>query len=462
MSNLHFRIAYYSFHFICTSATIGFICFCLYKYSQNGDVSQVTFQEFHAQEENLYPSLTICVSSIFYEEKLKSYGEGINVSTYTGFMNGEYWDDRMINVDYDNVTTNFSNFFLGVGMWTPDWRYLKGEEYFLYDHRKVVKENIRNPNVSTVEMNEWTPDFYNSYRDSSQKCFTVDIPFMMQKKVWTFGIVFDSYIFPERIRPYYYEFGVKVHYPGQFLDSKMQKYVWKQKNSDSPEYVTMRFKIQKLEVMKHRKTKTSQCNTNLRGNDERKMLGKIKEVGCKPPWWKEIDDFPVCKSKEKIKTFTKFNVSNYVPACQSVEKILYAYQEFDIVEDWTQEWLDEVHKAFEVMLEFQDATYMEIRQVRDYSIQDVVGDIGGYLGLFLGFAILQIPEFLFRIYFWIEEVIAKKKTNIISISEKCNQHETNETMARCCIEAMNRKLEQNIADINTIKKTLDDIRIQVC
>ena len=135
MSNSHFRIAYYSFHFICTSATIGFICFCLYKYSQNSDVSQVTFQEFHTKEENLYPSLTICVSSIFYEEKLKSYGEGINISTYTDFMDGEYWDDRMIEVDYDNVTINFSDFFLGVGMWTPDWRYLKGEEYFLYDHR---------------------------------------------------------------------------------------------------------------------------------------------------------------------------------------------------------------------------------------------------------------------------------------------------------------------------------------
>ena len=180
------------------------------------------------------------------------------------------------------------------------------------------------------------------------------------------------------------------------------------------------------------------------------------------PWWKEINDFPICKSKEEVKTFTKFNVSSYVPACQSVEKILYAYQEFDIVEDWTQEWLDEVHKAFEVMLEFQDATYMEIHQVRDYSIQDVVGDIGGYLGLFLGFAILQIPEFLFRVYFWIEGIIAKKKTNIIPISEKLNNHETNETMARSHIEAMNRKLEQNIVDVNTMKKTLDDIRIQVC
>ena len=100
------------FQFICTSATIAFICFCLYKYSQNDDVSQVTFQEFHKKKDNLYPSVSICVSSIFYEENLKSYGDGINISTYTDFMNGEYWDDRIVKVDYDNVTLNFSNYII--------------------------------------------------------------------------------------------------------------------------------------------------------------------------------------------------------------------------------------------------------------------------------------------------------------------------------------------------------------
>ena len=74
MKNLHFKVAYYLFHFICTSATIAFICFCLYKYSLNDDVSQVTFQEFHKEKDNLYPSLTICTSYIFFNESFKSYG----------------------------------------------------------------------------------------------------------------------------------------------------------------------------------------------------------------------------------------------------------------------------------------------------------------------------------------------------------------------------------------------------
>ena len=461
MTNLHFKVAYYLFHFICTSATIAFICFCLYKYSQNDDVSQVTFQEFHKKKDNLYPSVSICLSSIFYEEKLKSYGDGINISTYTDFMSGEYWDDRIEKVDYDNVTLNFSNYLLGIGMWTPDWRYLKGDKYFLYDHRKAIKRTHKNISLPTDEMDEWIPHFYNSYRGASQKCFTVDIPYTPLQKVWTFGIVFDGNIFPGGIRPSYYEFGVKVHYPGQFLDSKMQKYVWKEMNSNSSEYVTMRFKIQKLEVMKHRETHNFKCNMKLKESDESKMLEKIREVGCKPPWWKEILAFPFCRSKEKLKMFSEFNMTDYIPACQSIQKILYTYQEFEIVEDWTQEWTDEIDNIYEVLLEFQDGTYMEIQQVRDYSIQDVVGDIGGYLGLFLGFAILQIPELIFRIYFWIDGVLSTNKIIMNPKNEKLPSQEENECMSKCSTEVLNRKIDQNMADIDTMKTTLDEIRAQI-
>ena len=121
------------------------------------------------------------------------------------------------------------------------------------------------------------------------------------------------------------------------------------------------------------------------------MLDKIGEVGCKPPWWNVTNNFPVCGSKEKIKMLSEFNLINYSHACRSVQKILYSYQEFGWLKDYRQEWLDEFDRIFEVVMEFPDGAYMEIRQIRAYSIEDLVGDIGGYLGLFLGFALLQIP-----------------------------------------------------------------------
>lgn len=417
MKNLKFKVAYHICLLVCTSATIGFISLCLIKYALNDDVSQVTFQEFHTSEESLYPSITICLSSIFYKEKFKSYGEGINISTYTDFMNGKYWDDRMLKVDYDRVTLNFSNYLMGIGMWTPDWRFRQGEKYFLYDHRKVVKQNSTNTNEPNYKTDDWKPVFYDSYRGVDEKCFTIDIPYMPSQKVWTFGVVINSNIFPGGIRPYYYEFGVKAHYPGQLIDSKMNKYAWKERNTNASQYVSMRFKIEKLEVVKHRKTRNYHCNQKIKENDEMRIRSMFEDNGCKPPWYKEYEDVSVCKFKEKIKMFSKLNPTRYVRACQSIHKILETYHEFEILEFWKQDWLNEVYSLFEVMLEFQDGTYMEIRQIRAYSIQDLVGDIGGYLGLFLGFALLQIPEVSFKIYVWIEGMISKRKLNISDISE---------------------------------------------
>ena len=114
--SMNYKVTYYVFHSVCSFATILFLSYCLYEYSLNEDISQVTFQEFHKNEKNIYPSLTVCLSSIFLEDKFVTHGQGINLSTYTEYLYGEHWDDRMIDVDYDNVTTKFEDYLQGVAL----------------------------------------------------------------------------------------------------------------------------------------------------------------------------------------------------------------------------------------------------------------------------------------------------------------------------------------------------------
>ena len=113
-----------------------------------------------------------------------------------------------------------------------------------------------------------------------------------------------------------------------------------------------------------------------------------------------------------MKMFTTFNLSHYHPPCVSIQKILYAYEEYDDLEDWTYGWMNETNDIFEIILEFMGDTYMEIEQVRSYGFQDVVGDIGGYLGLFLGFSLLQIPQIINAIMSGIEILVRRKNFGI--------------------------------------------------
>ena len=53
---------------------------------------------------------------------------------------------------------------------------------------------------------------------------------------------------------------------------------------------------------------------------------------------------------------------------------------------------------FVLNINFQSPTFKEIRHVRAYSTQTLVGNAGGYIGLLLGYTIREIPTFLRYLY----------------------------------------------------------------
>ena len=53
---------------------------------------------------------------------------------------------------------------------------------------------------------------------------------------------------------------------------------------------------------------------------------------------------------------------------------------------------------FVLNINFQSQTFKEIKQMRAYNAQTLVGNAGGYIGLFLGYTIREIPSFIRFIY----------------------------------------------------------------
>ena len=45
---------------------------------------------------------------------------------------------------------------------------------------------------------------------------------------------------------------------------------------------------------------------------------------------------------------------------------------------------------FEIVFEIQTDTFKEIKQKRAYSEQSLIGNLGGYLGIFIGFSLLDL------------------------------------------------------------------------
>ena len=103
----------YVSHALCGSVTICFIVYCIYQYILDEDVSRIEFQQFNSEKDHIYPAITICFPTPLLEDKLASYGEGINTSSYSGFLRGEIWDDRMANINYADVSLNIEDYLLG-------------------------------------------------------------------------------------------------------------------------------------------------------------------------------------------------------------------------------------------------------------------------------------------------------------------------------------------------------------
>ena len=104
------------------------------------DVVRIEFEEFNSEIDNIYPTISLCFPSPLSEDKLANYGEGITVSTYSSFITGESgsWDDRMAQIDYDDVSLNIEDYFLG-----KIHVYLAKHTRILYKNntRKVVSTN---------------------------------------------------------------------------------------------------------------------------------------------------------------------------------------------------------------------------------------------------------------------------------------------------------------------------------
>ena len=154
----------------CVFATIGLQIRCLYKYSLNQDVSVLSFRRFHSETNDIYPSISFCILNPFLENELKKYGDEVNVASYSYFLQGLLWDERMLKIDYDNVTVSLTENLESFGVLLENF-----SDYRLY-------------NATGFLHNEWKPHFNVSFRGALRKCFTIDIPFMEQLPIYYYYI----------------------------------------------------------------------------------------------------------------------------------------------------------------------------------------------------------------------------------------------------------------------------------
>ena len=105
-----------AFRLICLLLTGGLFVYCSWKFIQDESTSLVDFQTYHNTEEDIYPSITLCLiqndesNALYIPEKLKNEYNIDNATKYASFLRGDYWENNFTKVDYDDVTINLRDF----------------------------------------------------------------------------------------------------------------------------------------------------------------------------------------------------------------------------------------------------------------------------------------------------------------------------------------------------------------
>ena len=226
------RLLEYGYHGICLLATLLLVSWCIHLYQLDEDVSKIKYEKFHENSDKVYPSISMCFGNIFIPEKLKYFG--VNISAYKKFLKGHCFSEDVLNVPYDNVTIDPSDFLLGIKMSQEDRTNgsPSRRHRYWYDHTKNISNSLRW--IPQMKKNIWKPSFYVDEFDTWVgllcKCLTVHVPFIHKEHFSWIAVVMKKSIFPGGKRPMSASSGgvfiVSFGYPNQRIRYSTKITTW--------------------------------------------------------------------------------------------------------------------------------------------------------------------------------------------------------------------------------------------
>ena len=353
------------FSLICVGFVICYAIISFLDFLEDKDVCEVSFKTFHSQQSHRYPSFTMCLTFPFVVEKFNNRSLARDYIPYImGITTGS---ENLKNIAYEDVSITESEFITSASVKYKD------------EGRSVL-------NITKIQTHSW------NMKILFMKCFTFDIPYLENSLADNLRINFNNSIFPNGKRPNdgRNPGGLQIfdHYPRQFGRSfASNRRFWNNRNSNKG--YLMRFDMKGMEVLEKRHKKYDECENDM-DFDVIMARNIMNTLGCRPPYMDSMgENFTECTSKEKLyvagKLFYKvfYGNLNLTGPCSEITKLDLSYEEtdFDQLQD----------NEIELRMYFISKAYKEIRQVRAYGLTSLFGNVGGFVGLLLGYALVHLP-----------------------------------------------------------------------
>ena len=194
-------------------------------------------------------------------------------------------------------------------------------------------------------------------------------------------------------------FKMYFHYPGQLLRTFHNPFfetnvlLGSKNNEEKVWDKIFKIKIEEVTVLRKRHDSNIPCKHHLNQLDDVNFMEEImNRVGCMPIYWKDIRGISIrreCESPSDLKQIYQF-IQNY-------KDVLLSYDGPCIEMSVTNKFDKEEENKWEeplIKVVYTKSTYQNIENTRSFGFESFLSGVGGFIGIFLGYSILQIPELL--------------------------------------------------------------------
>ena len=353
------------FTFNCMVAVTFMIGYWFYKYSiEDRDVGMVDYIHIEDEMEFKLPAVSFCFEDVVVATKLKN----ANKSDYVRFLTGKSYEDDYTKIEYSNVTINLQDYLVAVQEF---WR----------------NESSGRISSTTFEQKE---SFSGLLSGRFMKCFMLNGAMEnlrhIKKIYFYYNLVklfadleedfYNHYLNTKRSMSLIVSY--KIHYPGQFLDGRYFASFYLTQES-----IATQLYINEIELINSRNSKHRICTENVDTYDNMVIKNWLSRENCRVPYLKASNKFPRCNSSKMIKTsqfhYDSPTTLNVPSSCHRISKLQFEPEFIDnpnakVWEPMSLWWFSIVYPD-----EFRIIT-----QSKEVDIHALIGNIGGYLGLFLG------------------------------------------------------------------------------
>ena len=372
MTLIEFKTFQLGFQWLCIFVVIGYGVISVRDFIKNDDLCEVSFKRFHGDKDSIYPALTMCLNTPFVEQRFRKISSAINSSSYESYLAGmSKVDQHLMNAHYNVVVIQRHDFL--------------HEAALKFKAERISRDGGGVP-VDKITTRSW------AWRNRVMKCFSFELPFKKDTLIDSLSIKFNNTIFPDEKRPIdgWGSKGLMIyhHYPGQFGRSfPTGKRFWNPRASSNS--YRMRLYFKGIEVLRRRHKSFEECHDDI-PYDQWITENITATIKCNPPYWVPDNQYPICRTQKTLrKAQTMFwsyfygNLELNHP-CTEIQKVDMDYEETD--DDALDKNQTRIHVSY------LSNTFKEIQQMKAYTIMMLFGNVGGFVGLLLGYALIQIPN----------------------------------------------------------------------